>query len=76
MATFPPFEFVNDRVAVRLRRRRSSEVETFLSSLSLLLPHRPSLNVGLCDGDDFLDFPHHHDACEHLLQLLARDWLG
>lgn len=54
-------------------------METFLSpslSLSLLLPQISSLNVGLRDGDYFLDFPHHHDACEHLLQLLARDWLG
>lgn len=45
-------------------------------SLSLSFFLHLSLDVGLCDGDNFLDFPHHHDARQHLLQLLARDRLG
>lgn len=38
--------------------------------------HYLSMYAGLRNGDYLLDFPHHHDACKHVLQLLACDWLS
>lgn len=44
--------------------------------LALFSPSSLSVYTGLRNGDYLLDFPHHHDAREHVLQLLARDWLS
>lgn len=39
------------------------EISIHLSLLSFFQNRALSVNIGLCDGDDLLDFPHHHDAC-------------
>lgn len=44
--------------------------------LSFPCPYVFSVYVCLRDGNNLLDFPHHHDACQHVLQLLTRDWLS